>query len=56
MIAIDLRKQQPLDPDPKTIQYINFTGDLENQSTISFIIEETKETVSDFPQETVKVL
>ena len=43
MIAIDLSKQQALDADPKTIQQINFTGSLENQSTIFFIIEEAKE-------------
>ena len=29
MIAIDLSKQQPLDADPKAIQEINFTGNLE---------------------------
>ena len=31
MIAIDLSKQQELDSDPKAIQQINFTGNLENQ-------------------------
>ena len=55
MIAIDLSKQQELDSDPKTIQQINFTGNLENQSTIFFIIEEAKETVLGFSQEIVKV-
>ena len=29
MIAINLRKQQALDPDPKAIQQISFTGNLE---------------------------
>ena len=33
MIAIDLCKQQVLDADPQAIQQINFTGNLENQST-----------------------
>ena len=28
MIAIDLRKQQALDTDPKAMQQINFTGNL----------------------------
>ena len=55
MIVIDLSKQQALDPDPKAIQQVNFTGNLENQSTIFFIIEEAKETVLDFSQGTVKV-
>ena len=29
MIAIDLSKQQALDPDPKAIQQINFTANLD---------------------------
>ena len=40
MIAIDLSKQQALDADPKAIQQITFTGNLENSSSIFFIIEE----------------
>ena len=46
--AIDISKQQKLDFDPKAIQQFNFTGNLENQSTIFLIIGETKETVLDF--------
>ena len=42
MIAIDLSKQQALDANPKAIQQINCIGNLENQSTIFFIIEERK--------------
>ena len=30
MIAIDLSKQQALDADPKAIQQINFTANLDN--------------------------
>ena len=58
MIAIDLSKQQALDADPKAIQEINFTANLdrEGNTTMFFIIEETKETVLDFSQGTVKVL
>ena len=48
MMAIDLSNQQTLDAGPKAIQQINFTGNLENQSAIFFIIEEVKESVSDF--------
>ena len=55
MIAIDLSKQQELDYDPKAIQHISFTGNLEQQATMFFIIEEAKETVLDFLQGTVKV-
>ena len=47
MIPINLSKQQTLD-DPKAIQQINFTRNLEKQSTIFFIIEESEETVEDF--------
>ena len=56
MIAVDLSKQQALDADPKAIQQINLTGNLEQQAAIFFIIEEAKETVLDFLQETVKAL
>ena len=58
IITIDLSKQQALDADPKAIQQINFTGNLERARNITmfFIIEEGKETVLDFSQGTVKVL
>ena len=55
MIAIDLSKQQALDADPEAIQQINFTGNLEEPSTIFFITEEAKETVLDFSQGTARV-
>ena len=57
MIAIDLSKLQTLDADPKAIQQINFTANLERteNSSMFFIIEEAKETVLDFSQGTVKV-
>ena len=50
LIAIDLSKQQAFDADRKTMQKINFTGNLENKSGIFFIIEEAKETVLNFLQ------
>ena len=58
MITIDLSKQQTLDADPKAIQQINFTRNLDRaeSSTIFFIIEEPNDTILDFPQITVKVL
>ena len=55
MIAIDLSKQRALDVCAKAMQQINFTGILENNETIFFIIEEAKETILDFAQETVRV-
>ena len=58
MIAVDLSKQQVLDADPKAIQQINFTANLDGvgNARINFILEEAKETVLDFSQGTVKVL
>ena len=58
VIAVDLSKQQALDADPKAIQQINFTGNLERagDTRIYFILEEAKETVLDFSKGTVKVL
>ena len=56
MIAIDLSKQQALDTDPRTIQRINFTSNLDRpgNTTMFFMIEEAKGTVLDFSHETVK--
>ena len=58
MIAVDLSKQQALDADPRAIQQINFTGNLDRvgNSRVYFILEEAKETILDFSQGTVKVL
>ena len=58
LIAIDLRKQQKLDADPKSIQQINFTGSLSRAggATMFFIIKEAKETVLDLSKGIVKVL
>ena len=55
MIATDLHKQQELDSYPKTVQQINFTGNLEIQLALFFIIEEAKETDFEFSQGTVRV-
>ena len=58
LIAIDLTKQQALDADPKAIQQINFTANLDRdgQTAMYFIIQEIEETTLDFSQGTVKVL
>ena len=57
-LQIDLSKQQALDADPRAIQQINFTANLdrEGNTTMFFIMEEAKETVFEFSQGTVKVL
>ena len=58
MIAIDLSKQQALDADPKGLQQIIFTGNLDRagNTTIFLIIEEAKEINFDFSEGTVSVL
>ena len=58
MIAVDLSKLQALDADPKAIQQISFTANLERggNTRLYFIREEAKETVFEFSQGTVKVL
>ena len=57
MIAVDLSKQA-LDADPRAIQQINFTANLDRagNTRVYFILEEAKETILDFSQGTVKVL
>ena len=56
MISIDLSKQKALDADPRAIQQINFTANLDRAGTTTmlFITEEAKEIVLDFSQGTVK--
>ena len=58
MIAVDLSKQQALDTDPRAIQQINFTANLDRagNTRVYFILEEVKETIVDFSQGTAKVL
>ena len=58
IIVVDLSKQQALDADPKAIQQINFTANLDRagNTRFYFILEEAKETVFEFSQGTVKVL
>ena len=50
LIAIDLSKKQVLDADPKALQQINFTGNLNRieRATMLFITKEAKEIVLDF--------
>ena len=50
LIAIDLSKQRALDADPRAIQQISFTENLEREGNITmfFIIEKAKETVLQF--------
>ena len=58
MIAVDISRQNELDADPRAIQQINFTANLDRagNKTIFFIIEEAKKTIFEFSQGTAKVL
>ena len=58
MRSVDLSKQQALDADPRAIQQINFTANLDTarNTRVYFILEEAKESILDFSQGTVKVL
>ena len=58
MIAVDLSKQQALDADPRAIQQISFTANLDRagNARVYFILEEAKEIIIDFSQGAVKVL
>ena len=57
MIATDWSRQQALDADWKPIQQINFIASLgqAGHTAMYFIIEEVKETVLYFSEETVRV-
>ena len=54
-MIIDLSKQQATDADPKALQQISFTGNLDpaGETTLYFITEEPKRTVLDFSQGTM---
>ena len=58
VIVVNQSKQQALDADPRAIQQINFTANLDraDKTRIYLILEEAKETKLDFSQGTVKVL
>ena len=52
MIAIELSKQKELVTNPKAIQQINFTENLDwnGNTTMFFFTKKTKETILDFSQ------
>ena len=58
MTAQDLSKQQALDTDPKAIQQISITSNIDQagQTAMYLIIEKAKKTVLDFSQRTVRML
>ena len=58
LIVISLSKQQVLDVDPKAMQRIKFTRNLNRveNTRIYFIIREAKETILDFSQKSARIL
>ena len=55
LVAVDLSKQKELDADPRAIQQIEFKYMLETNSTIYWVLENSKETILEFYKGTVKV-
>ena len=53
MIAVDLSKQQALDTDPRAIQQINFTANLDRagNTRVYFLLEEAKKLFQTFHKE-----
>ena len=57
LIATDLIKQQACDADPKVMQQINITGNLDQAgNTTLFILEEIKKSILHFSHGIVRVL
>ena len=56
MIAIDLSKQQALDADPKEIQQISFTSNLDRDgdTTMFLLLEKRKKPFQIFQKELLK--
>ena len=56
IIAADLSKQKALHADSRAIQQIIFTGHTNAQIRVSYILEQSKETILEFSKGTTKVL
>ena len=57
LIAADFSKQKALGADPRAIQQIIFTGQVDDKVlTVFYILENSKETVVQFSKGTTKVL
>ena len=54
--AIHLSEQQKIDADRKTIPLVDFSRNIEKDTSIFFIIEEARETILDFLKGTAKVI
>ena len=58
LIAIDLSRKEALDTDPRAIQQVNFTENLDRAegAWMVFILEKVKNGILDFSQGTVRLL
>ena len=56
LITADLSKQKALDADSRAIQQIIFTGTASAAVKVYYILEQSKETILEFPKGTTKVL
>ena len=56
IIGVDLSRQRVLDSDPRAIQQINLIGNTTANIKVIFVMEESKDTILNFTQGTVKVV
>ena len=56
LIVADLSKQKALDADSRAIQQIILTGKIDNQIRVYHILEQSKETITEFLKGTAKIL
>lgn len=56
IIVVDLTRQKVLDANPRAVQQINLKGSATENYKVIFIMEESKDTVLNFTQGTVKVV
>ena len=56
LIAADLSKQKALDADPRAIQQVIFTGKASGNIVVYYILEQSEETILQFPKRTTNIL
>ena len=56
LTTADLSKQKVLDADSRAIQRIIFTGKIEEEALIFYVLEKSKGTILEFSKGTTKVL
>ena len=56
LTTADLSKQKVLDADSRAIQRIIFTGQIEEEALVFYVLEKSKETILEFSKGTTKVL